>query len=719
MVKAKSLLARRRLMATLVVLSLLAAVSFLSNSEPVAQVGTTTEVVGIARTVDAEGNVDYSPDEAQIDAAVREAVALAGGLPENIGPGKKIVIQPNMVDAGWVFTNPNDAGVCTHRQVVRTLVNMCVELGANINDIVICEGSGGFRDGNQGGYGARQMTRKSYRDCGYDLVNNVNGYPVPDMIDDATGARLIDANYAGEYNGGGVYPDFPQYSGPYDSKYVTEIVRSDYWVSRKYFVPNCVAECDVLIRVPVLKTHDLAGYTGALKLAFGHAPSDIYHYPGLQFYKWGLLHKNVSYRADQELAINAQGMVDMTLARPPDFIVIDGLVGIITGPNRVPAGEPGPRKANPYMACILASRNPVAIDTIGTLAICYKHNSIPGLQRAQDKGLGPNDPRFIEVRGASVHSIRRWFDRWATDPVTGNLSTTVAIPGDRTPPNLGNILIQPDSQVPGQLIVSPAAYSDPELCKGELYVDGVLVDSNHNTGYSTKTGILSTGSHTIKYVLYDFMLNEKSITRTVNVTGVDPIRAALNTPDGGSISLGPDMVFAGKAAAIDNRTFFVSSKDGIRGLRVRFSGSAPNMAIGQAVALSGTMSTEGGQRYLNCTSYSPGPSGFAVKPRFMKNCDLGGAGLNEVTDGVTGGVGPYNLGCLVKVSGKVSAGGSDYFWISDGSLGSAKLKVKCGNMGQPAPGTYVSIVGFSCCEKDGSAIRRVLVARSAGEIYSH
>lgn len=698
----RSLLARKRLVACVLVIAALAAVSFLSNLGTVAQVGTTTAVVGIAQTTDGEGNVVYNPTNAQIDAAVREAVDLVGGLPENVGPGKKIVIQPNLVEAGWVNSNPADVGVVTNPQVVRTLVNMCIEAGASVSDIKICEGAAGFRGGDQGGYTSRQMTRKAYKDAGFDL----NG----DMIDDATGVQLVDANDVG-YR----YPDYPGYSGPYNSSYVTQVVKSNYLISRAYYLPNCVVECDVLIRVPCLKNHDLAGLTAGLKLAFGLAPTDIYHYPGLDLYKWALLHQQ-SWGYN-ELGTNSRGMVDMTLAKVPDLVVVDGLVGIMSGPVREPVARP-----NPYMACIIAGRDVVAVDAISALSIGYQlsTSSCPGVAYAAGVGLGQNNPGRIEVRGKRVSQIRRWFPSWGA-----------GVPGEQIPPTIGGLTIPDNVNVCGAVFLNPTGFYDTGgsgVCKGELYVDDVLVDSNdvpsgpRPYGTTWNAAGATAGQYTLTYILYDRMLNEAQMTRTVNVLSGDPIRNALALADGAVASIGPVRV-TGTAAAIDNQTFFVSSPDGLRGLRVRY-GTTPAVSVGQEVVVYGTMATVDGQRYLNCTSYIVNGAGASLAPRLFSNKSLGGASWGPGLPGVHNGVGPYNVGCLVKTTGRVSAGGADYFYISDGSLngvtdGVSKIKVKCGSFAQPAPGSFVTVIGFSCTESDGGSIHRLLVARSAADMTAH
>ena len=688
-------MARKRLVATVLVLAALVGLSILSNLGTVAQIGTTTAVVGIAKTP------TTSPTNAEIDIAVREAIALVGGLPANIGPGKKIVIQPNLVQAGW----PSGSGVITNVQVIRTVVQMCIEMGASPNDITICEGAASYRNGTgTGGYTDRQMTLKALKDSGIDPDGDL-------WMEDAEGnhiAKCIDPN-----NVGTVYPNYPGYSGPYNSSYVTQVVKPGFLISRAYYIPNVVAECDVLIRIPVLKNHSLAGTTGALKLAFGLAPSDIYHYPGLNYYKWALLHQQ-SWGYN-ELTTNARGMADMTYCRPPDFVVCDGLVGVTNGP----VGSGGSvTTMSPGMACIIAGADPVAVDTIHTLAMGYSITSIPGLAQAAALGLGTDNPGKIEVRGYHVKDVRRNF------PAHGCGS-----PGDNTPPTMTGLTVPDGVHVCGQLTVGPTGQFDlnPGLCKGELYIDGILVDSNDSSASAFKTSWLVTnqsdGAHTLTYTLYDKMLNETSLSRTVYVHRGNPIAEAQALPDGTTVSLGT-LIYTGATPAIDGNTFFVSSPDGLQGMRVRYGGTAPSLTLGQKIAVYGTLSSTGGQRYLNCLSYTVYEMGNQVKPRYFRNKALGGVAFNGHTPGVSNPSGPYNLGCLVKTAGKVLSSGSGYFFISDGSVttdneGINGIKVKCGSISQPAVGSYVTVVGLSCCEDDGAAIRRMLVVRSASDIATH
>lgn len=709
----RSLSARRRLIASIITVAALFTLSYINNDRGIiAQVSNATAIVGVAKTP------TTSPSDAQVEAAVREAVAQAGGLPANVGPGKKIVIQPNLVEAGWPSSDVNPGvpyarGVVTDVRVVRAVVNMCLEAGASVNDIAICEGSAGFRENTSlGGFGWREATKKAYYDAGFDRNK--------DMRDDVTNVQLVDANHVRD-DKDDVYPSYP--FGQNDGYNPAHVTKAQYaggsLITRNYFIPNCVAECDVLIRVPVLKTHDLAGYTGGLKLAFGVGPSDIYHasFGSNQgqdkTMKWNLLHQQ-AWGID-ELQTNAKGMVDMTMARPPDMIVVDGLVGITTGPTRVIAPATVPTTANPYMSCIIASHDVVAADTVGALAIGYLVSSIPGIGYAAGQGLGQNNPGLIDIRGAALSDFRQW---WPRHPMN---SWPSGLPGDPHPPTNLDLTIPDGAHAGGTIAIKPRAVtlSNP-VCKSELYVDGDLVNTALSSTVTWTVGSgVTEGAHQIVYVLYDVMLNKASVTRTINIHRGNTVSSILSQPDGTSVFLSPVYV-TGRATAIDNYTFFVSTADGVSGLKVVRPSGALNWAYGYELTANGTLSTVNGQRVLTLTYDSNGSTKAIAKPRLFRNSALGGAALEDV-GGVYLGTGPYNLGCVVRTAGKVSAGGTNYFYIDDGSLGNdpsgvSKLKVYSGTITQPVVGKHVSLTGWSCTENDGGVIRRMLILRSSSDI---
>jgi len=91
-----------------------------------------------------------------------------------------------------------------------------------------------------------------------------------------------------------------------------------------------------------------------------------------------------------------------------------------------------------------------------------------------------------------------------------------------------------------------------------------------------------------------------------------------------------------------------------------------------------------------------------VRPLGITTRSAGGEGLNPHTPGVTGGVGPHNIGLLVRAAGRVTSVTADGFYIDDGcglSDGSESLglKVCTGTAGSAAAGTTVKVTGVVSC----------------------
>jgi uncharacterized protein (DUF362 family) len=174
---------------------------------------------------------------AQVEALVRHAVALAGGLSSVIHSGDAVVVKPNLV-----WDAPPDAGFTTDPRVVRALVHMAREAGAG--QVVIAEGTAQFRDGRD----ERGATRQAFKQCGYDADG--------DMLDDETGAPLADLNDAGGVD-------------QHDPALVTRVSIPNGLIWNSYWMPRALMEADVVIGVPVLKNHYLAGVTLSLKNQMG------------------------------------------------------------------------------------------------------------------------------------------------------------------------------------------------------------------------------------------------------------------------------------------------------------------------------------------------------------------------------------------------------------------------------------------------------------------
>jgi hypothetical protein len=174
-------------------------------------------------------------------------------------------------------------------------------------------------------------------------------------------------------------------------------------------------------------------------------------------------------------------------------------------------GPIGSQIMDPPMRLILAGRDVTAVDTVGTLIMGYDPSSVPYLQMAQQVGLGTTDTAWIQVIGQSVAQVRMDFPAPYGEPPV--------IRAESEPP-LADIAC-PDENcvitVSAQVLID--AVDNAEIAKVELYVDGLLMDTDREAPYqfALEPDRLGIGQHSLRAVAYDGALNEGVDTITVNV----------------------------------------------------------------------------------------------------------------------------------------------------------------------------------------------------------
>jgi uncharacterized protein (DUF362 family)/ferredoxin len=147
-----------------------------------------------------------------------------------------------------------------------------------------------------------------------------------------------------------------------------------------------VLESDVYISLPKMKTHGLTILSGAVKNNFGllaGAQKSWYHY----------------YSVKPE--IFAEIIVEMFRLRPPDLVIMDGILAMEGyGP-----ASPETRWVNK----IFASDDAVALDTVLARMIGFNVDDVPYLRLARDLRLGETDLDAIEVQGEAtrIHGYHR------------------------------------------------------------------------------------------------------------------------------------------------------------------------------------------------------------------------------------------------------------------------------------------------------------------------
>ncbi len=149
------------------------------------------------------------------------------------------------------------------------------------------------------------------------------------------------------------------------------------------FVPEVpvsavINQVDVILNLPVFKTHGLTIITGAIKNLFGIIPGG---------------HKTYLHARADTAAEFAELLVDIYQAVPvPVLTIMDGIRGM-DGPN----GPSGGRVLQ--LGLILASGSPVALDTVMALLAGGSPAKIPTLSIAGARGLGPIRKEEIDIVG--------------------------------------------------------------------------------------------------------------------------------------------------------------------------------------------------------------------------------------------------------------------------------------------------------------------------------
>lgn len=161
----------------------------------------------------------------------------------------------------------------------------------------------------------------------------------------------------------------------------TEIVQFDFGPESALGIEKVSRElidADVIISVPVMKTHLLTGVTLAMKNMYGTFP-DI---DKAKFHKKGI--------EDTILEVNS--------AFTPNLVIIDGSIG----------GEAiGPLSANPvYFETIIASNDVVMADSIACQLMGYNPQDIVHIKMAEEKGLGHATKQF-DMKRLPAHTGKK------------------------------------------------------------------------------------------------------------------------------------------------------------------------------------------------------------------------------------------------------------------------------------------------------------------------
>jgi len=345
-----------------------------------------------------------------IDQAIYEVLGHEG-LAKIIKPGYKVVIKVNLIGCSVGKRGEKNRGGITDPRIVRYVTKKVYNIIGNEGtaDLKVVDATF-YKDKNPSlketdisFYWARlERTRDNAVDrddvC-YD--GNANGY-----LDGGSHARLINLDSLLEED-----RDLTKVTMASTNE-VTVCLPKLLRTREQAISEGSDEYCDVLIGLPILKSHGILGMTGAVKLHYGFrhyenmkGDDGRYGHNGCLPSEGGFLHKELL--CDY---LSAEHIV-----RDYDFVIMDCLTGNRSGPMNLQSGllynDVSKNTNIDYILinAVLASRDSVAIDTVETVLAGYNPDSVELLTNAHENGLGTNDPSYILLSGLDSFDKHRQY----------------------------------------------------------------------------------------------------------------------------------------------------------------------------------------------------------------------------------------------------------------------------------------------------------------------
>jgi uncharacterized protein (DUF362 family) len=269
-----------------------------------------------------------------VSESVERAVQLAGGL--GVNEGDVVVVKPNAKNQ-----SPPGYGIVTDPRVVEACVSLAFKEGAG--KVKIADGA-------------------AYPTGAYDTFAAFQTMGIMDIAK-RWNVELVDLN------------SYDSLDLDIQNGLILDWVR----------VGRSVIEADVVVNVPVLKTHRGTLLSACLKnIGVGCATRE----------EKKRLHR---------LGID-EGLVDVYSLVKPRFNVVDGIVALEgDGPNLPPG------KAKP-LGLIIAGRDGLAVDAVCAAVMGLDPKKVKHLRLAYEKGLGNWDLSTIEIRGETLENVVTEFE---------------------------------------------------------------------------------------------------------------------------------------------------------------------------------------------------------------------------------------------------------------------------------------------------------------------
>ncbi|MDI6601602.1 MAG: DUF362 domain-containing protein [Thermoanaerobacteraceae bacterium] len=291
-----------------------------------------------------------SYEQNEVENAVSMVISDLGGIEKYIKPGDKVFLKINLL----MKKKPEEA-VTTHPAVIEAVIRKIQGAGGRVL----------IGDSPGGPYNERAL-KTIYRICGIDKVA------------EKTGAELN-----------------------FDTSAV-ELQNPSGKILKNITMIKPVADANVVVSIPKLKTHNLTTFTGAVKLMFGCIPGNL---------------KAEYHVRMPELKDFADALVDICMLTKPHLVVMDAVEAM--------EGE-GPSGGTPKkLGCILASSDPFYLDGVAADIIGLKSDEAPTIKAAMKRGI--YDPGNLKLVGDNKEEFKTSDFKIPTKRPTDMLSDKVPV----------------------------------------------------------------------------------------------------------------------------------------------------------------------------------------------------------------------------------------------------------------------------------------------------
>jgi uncharacterized protein (DUF362 family) len=297
----------------------------------------------------------------------RKAINLLGGMKTIVKKGDKVFIKPNYVSGGLDGHDPVAAGEIAHPEVVASVAEECIKAGAK--EVVIGEWVERPVKINFGGKEGKEGAQVKH------LI---------DLLNKKYGKKIFLINLM----------EHTAYFRYFPSKTTLKFLA----------IPNLVADADVVISIPSLKTHHKPSPVSlGMKNFMGIMPSVLYGEPRYKLHQAGL----------------HQVLVDINKAISPDLVVVSAGFGMEgRGASLFLGGKSVDVSKRIGGALVIAGTDPVATDATATRIITKDWNPLPEdqnlgtpwyvnhIRMAFEQGLGTLDSSKILILGEKLDNVK-------------------------------------------------------------------------------------------------------------------------------------------------------------------------------------------------------------------------------------------------------------------------------------------------------------------------